>query len=301
MAVNAKGKENGTKMTQKRRTTHKKTSRKGAKKGSTSIFSRLRSIPLWGVIAGGAGVLAIYCYILIHFFVDPYSFQWKAIYGETVYPQGYNVRGIDISHYQQEISWQKLRNANMDKDPVTFVIIKATEGNTIIDEYFNDNFYQARQNDFVRGAYHFLTPYVPARKQAEFFLRQVHLTKGDLPPVLDVENEKKWKDAGKDKQQIQKMVLEWLQTVEKEYHTKPILYSSYKFRHDILTDSVFNRYPFWMAHYYVEKPRQDIEWKFWQHTDCGQLPGIKGLVDCNIFNGDRSQFDSLLIKEDREP
>ena len=133
-------------MTQKRRTTRKNPVRRARKKGSTSFFSKLRSIPFWGILLGGVGVLAIYCYILFHFFVDPYSFQWKAIYGETKYPQGYHIRGIDISHYQQDIDWQKLRNANMDKDPVTFVIIKATEGNTMIDEYFNDNFYQANRH-----------------------------------------------------------------------------------------------------------------------------------------------------------
>jgi lysozyme len=26
-------------------------------------------------------------------------------------------------------------------------------------------------------------------------------------------------------------------------------------------------------------------WKFWQHTDAGRLPGIKGDVDFNIYNG----------------
>ena len=285
-------------MTQKGRTTRRNPVRRGRKKGSTSFFHKLRSIPFWGIIIGGVGVLAIYCYILFHFFVDPYSFQWKAIYGETKYPQGYHVRGIDISHYQQEIDWQKLRNANMDKDPVSFVIIKATEGNTMIDDYFNDNFYQAKQNDFVRGAYHFLTPDVSASSQARFFLRQVHLEKGDLPPILDIEDDKKWKVAGRSNQQIQQMALEWLRIVEQAYNTPPILYSSYKFRHDILTDSVFNRYPFWMAHYYVEKPREDIKWMFWQHTDSGHLPGIKGLVDCNIFNGNREQLDGLLIQKD---
>ena len=285
-------------MTNKGRTTRRHPVRRGRKKGSTSFFHKLRSIPFWGIVIGGVGVLAVYCYILFHFFVDPYSFQWKAIYGETKYPQGYHVRGIDVSHYQQDIDWQKLRNANMDKDPVTFVIIKATEGNTMIDEYFNDNFYQARQNDFVRGAYHFLTPDVSASSQARFFLRQVHLEKGDLPPILDIEDDKKWKVAGRSNQQIQQMALEWLQIVEKAYNTPPILYSSYKFRHDILTDTLFNRYPFWMAHYYVEKPREDIKWTFWQHTDSGHLPGIKGLVDCNIFYGNREQLDALLLQSE---
>ncbi len=37
---------------------------------------------------------------------------------------------------------------------------------------------------FIRGAYHYFVPGVPAKEQAEYFLKQVHLEGGDLPPVL---------------------------------------------------------------------------------------------------------------------
>lgn len=270
---------------------------KRKKTGGFFLFRLFRSIPLWGFVLGGAGIVALYCFILFHFFVDPFSFQWKAIYGETTYPANYTVRGIDISHYQGKIDWQRLRNANMGSDPVTFVIIKATEGVTMRDDYFNDNFYQARRNGLIRGAYHFLTPYESAKKQAQFFLRQAHLEEGDLPPVLDIEDERKWLAAGKNKAQIQRMALDWLKVVEKHYGVKPIIYSSYRFRRDILSDKRFLEYPFWMAHYYVAEPAKDIEWSFWQHTDCGKLSGIRGSVDCNVFNGTMADLKSLLIKE----
>ena len=122
---------------------------KGKKTGGFSLLRLLRSIPLWGFVVGGVGVVALYCFILFHFFVDPYSFQWKAIYGETTYPAEYTIRGIDVSHYQEKIDWLRLRNANMGADPVTFVIIKATEGVSLMDDRFNDNFYQARRNGFI--------------------------------------------------------------------------------------------------------------------------------------------------------
>lgn len=269
--------------------------KRNGKKRGLRIFSR---IPLWGYLLGGAAVLGIYCYVLFYFFVNPYSFQWKAIYGEPTYPSGYTVRGIDISHYQQSIDWQKLSSAMMNDDPVTFVIIKGTEGVSILDENFNENFYQAKRHDFVRGAYHYLSPDISASKQARFFLKQVHLEPGDLPPVLDIEEYSKWKSAGRTKEDIQRMALEWLDIVGRHYRVRPIIYSNFKFRQDILTDTAFNRYPFWVAHYYVEKPRNDIQWTMWQHTDCGRVDGIRGFVDCNIFNGDLESFRNLLLKED---
>jgi lysozyme len=36
-------------------------------------------------------------------------------------------------------------------------------------------------------------------------------------------------------------------------------------------------------------------WKFWQHTDNGRLPGIKGTVDFNIYNGSFYDLRKLTI------
>lgn len=37
------------------------------------------------------------------------------------------------------------------------------------------------------------------------------------------------------------------------------------------------------------------KWKFWQHTDAGKLPGIKGYVDFNIYNGSYYDLRKLCI------
>lgn len=269
---------------------------KRGKAGGSFIARLLRHVPMWWGIAGGAAMVVLYCYLLYHFFVNPYSFQWKAIYGETTYPPAYTIRGIDISHYQERIDWQQLCRTNMGTDPVTFVIIKATEGISLKDSHFDDNFKQVRSNGLVRGAYHFLTPDVPAKEQAEFFTSCVNLLPGDLPPVLDIEDERKWLASGKNKADIQRMAMEWLDAVEQHYGVKPILYSGYRFRRDVLDAPCFDTYPFWMAHYYVSQPATDITWSFWQHTDCGKLDGIRGPVDCNVFNGNADDFEELLIK-----
>ena len=101
---------------------------KGGKSRSTknkkNVFGRY-SVYIWiGIVLVSFAYIGLFYY----FFVSPYSFRWKAIYGEPEYPDGYNVRGIDISHYQNNIKWEKLRNASLNNDPVRFIIIKATEG-----------------------------------------------------------------------------------------------------------------------------------------------------------------------------
>ena len=36
----------------------------------------------------------------------------------------------------------------------------------------------------------------------------------------------------------------------------------------------------------------------WQHTDCGRVSGIRGQVDCNIFNGSVQDLMEFLLKEE---
>lgn len=272
----------------------KKTS-SARKKNKTSKWLFFKRLPSWSVWTGAILLCAIYVFSFYYFFVGPYSFRWKAIYGDPVYPEGFDIHGIDVSHYQENIDWEMLRNASLNSSPVSFVFIKATEGVSLMDENFNQNFYRARKNDLIRGAYHFFVPDMDARKQAQFFLKQVHLEPGDLPPVLDVEKAGNLTDV-----QLKKAVKTWLDVVEAEYKVKPIIYTGYKFKLRYLNDEIFNEYPYWIAHYYVEKLEYKGKWNFWQHTDCGKVKGIRGNVDCNIFNGSYEELMELTIKDTDE-
>lgn len=263
----------------------------GSRKSWLERFFSSSHIVLY--VLGGLLFISVACAALYFFFVNPYSFRWRAMLGEPTYPEGYDIRGIDISHYQGEIQWDMLRNATINNDPIRFVFIKATEGISLMDENFNENFYQAKNNDFIRGAYHFFTPDCSPERQARYFLHQVHLEPGDLPPVLDVE-----KIGNLSRQELRQRVKRWLDIVENAYGVKPILYTGYKFKTTYLNDTIFNAYPYWIAHYYVDRLRYQGPWSFWQHTDRGRVAGITGDVDVNIFNGNLEQLMNLTLKEE---
>ncbi len=248
-----------------------------------NVFIRLlQHMPAWAWWTGGTLVAALYVYFFYYIFVSPFGFRWRALYGDVSYPEGYEIHGIDISHHQGRIDWDLLRDKGLiNERPIRFIMIKSTEGANRLDENFRDNFYQAREHGFTRGTYHFYSVHSPAKEQAEFFIRQVKLENGDLPPVLDVEHKPKTQSDDEFKQSV----LEWLHIVEKHYGVKPIIYTYYKFKMRYLSDPSFDAYPYWIAHYYVEKVEYKGPWKFWQHTDAGRLPGIRGDVDFNIYNG----------------
>ncbi len=270
------------------RTTAKRTARRRRSRRSSGLWSRY---PRWAWWIGGIAVVVLYVFLFYHFFVGPTGFRWRALYGDEVYPEGYEIHGIDISHYQGDIDWEQLKNAMIKGCPVRFVIIKSTEGSSRLDENFRSNFNQARDFGFIRGVYHFWSNKSTAREQAYYFLQQVHLTDGDLPPVLDIEH----KPDDKSVEDFQRDVLTWLHIVEDRYHVKPIIYTYYKFKEQYLSAPVFDDYPYWIAHYYVDKVQYKGKWKFWQHTDAGKLPGIKGYVDFDIYNGSYYDLKQLCI------
>lgn len=284
-------------MVKEKKVTAKKPAKKPAPKRTPSKRKAKKTIhkevPAWARYLLGIFVVVVFVTGFYWFFIRPYAYRWKPCYGLKGYgicmPSGYQVHGIDISHYQGDINWNMLKQTRQGQFPISFIFMKATEGGDYSDDKFVANFDSAKAHGFIRGAYHFYNPKTDANKQADFFIRSVKLEPGDLPPVLDIEKK------GKDIKKLQADLKVWLRKVESHYGVKPIIYASYKFKTRYLNDSVFNSYPYWIAHYYVDSVRYDGDWKFWQHTDVGTLPGIDEKVDLNVFNGSLQELKRMQL------
>lgn len=283
---------NSKKKTTRRTKTKSRSNKQGALTWAERSLGHGYKRVFWiGLLFGAAA----YLFFTYRYIVAPSSNLWQGLFGSTKYPDEYKVRGIDISRYQAEIDWERVANANIDQQPVRFVIAKATEGESHVDKNFSDNFYQIGQYDFVRGAYHFFSPKISGDVQAKHYLKQVHLEPGDLAPVLDVET-----IGNLTPQQLRSEVAEWLNIVEKHYNTRPIIYTGLKFKQTYLNTPAFDRYHFWIAHYYVKQLSYKGKWKFWQFTDRGRVAGISGDVDLNVYNGSAYDLQQLTIPEPQD-
>lgn len=252
-------------------------------------------MPLWLRNALALLIVGLFSVTFYYFVIRPYSYRWKECNGQKAYgiclPCCYEVHGIDISHYQGKIDWDQVAQHRESDFPLHFVFMKATEGGDHGDDTFTANFAEAGKRGFIRGAYHFFSPKTDPLKQADFFIRTVKLSPGDLPPVLDVEVAGK-----KPKKELQQRIRQWLDRVESHYGVKPILYTSYKFKTHYLDDPLFDAYPYWIAHYYVDSVKYEGKWHFWQHSDIGTVPGINHDVDLNVFNGTLEELREMTIK-----
>lgn len=288
-------KEKAVKAVTKKKQPSKPVVKKRTPAKGKSKKKKQKEMPSWYKYLLGFLIVVVFSGVFYYFFIRPYAYRWKPCYGMKGYgvcmPHGYKVHGIDISHYQGDINWKMLEQTRQGQFPVQFIFMKATEGGDYSDKRFVANFDSAKAHGFIRGAYHFYNPKTDVNKQADFFINSVKLEPGDLPPVLDIEKK------GKDMKKLQADLKLWLRRIENHYGVKPIIYASYKFKNRYLNDSVFNSYPYWIAHYYVDSVYYKGDWKFWQHTDVGTLPGIKEQVDLNVFNGGLEGLNALRIKE----
>ena len=212
-------------------------------------------------------------------------------------PWTYAVHGTDVSKYQTDVDWRSARMSG-----ITFAFIKATEGGDRLDDFFHRHWAGAKAAGIPRGAYHFYYFCRSAKEQAEWFIRNVPRDASALPPVLDME----WNHLSPSCKlrppaaTVQAEMKVWLDIVGRHYGKRPIIYTSIDFYEDNRLDA-FHGYDWWLrsvsAHPHDRYGGR--RWLFWQYTGTGEVPGIRGDADINVFNGDTAAWRKWLASVTR--
>lgn len=215
----------------------------------------------------------------------------KPINFGKVAPRHYAVHGVDVSRWQGEIDWPKLRSQGAN-----FAFIKATDGGDHLDPMFMKNWTGAAAAGIRRGAYHFFYWCRPASEQADWFIRNVPKVAGALPPVIDVE----WNGKSRCRKrpspaQVREKMQVFMDRLERHYGQRPIIYTAPDFYADNLKGA-FTDYPFWLRAVAQHPSRvyPGRKWVFWQYSGSGLSHGVKGNIDLNVFNGTEAQWRNWL-------
>jgi lysozyme len=210
-------------------------------------------------------------------------------------PRSLPVHGVDVSRWQGDIDWAKLRSQGAN-----FVYIKATDGGDHLDPMFMRNWRAAGAAGLRRGAYHFFYWCRTAGEQADWFIRNVPKVQGALPPAIDVE----WNGDSRTcrKHPSRERVLEKMQVfmdkLEKYYGQRPVIYTSPDF-HDDNLEGEFKEYAFWLRSV-AAHPRKTYpgrKWMFWQYSGSGLSHGVKGRIDLNVFNGNEDAWHAWVSEQ----
>ncbi|MCO5730317.1 glycoside hydrolase family 25 protein [Rhizobium sp. SSA_523] len=208
------------------------------------------------------------------------------------HPGRHPIHGIDVSKWNGDVDWAKVRNAGVD-----FVFIKATEGGDRVDAAFQRNWRGAATAGLAHAPFHFYYFCTGPDEQADWFTANVPKSALTMPPVLDVE----WNPGSPtcktrpEPAAVRAVMARFLSRIEAHYGKRPIIYTSVDFHRENLVGH-FRNYPFWVrsvaAHPEEIYPGRD--WSFWQYTSTGVIPGIGGDTDINVFNGTARHWEDWL-------
>jgi len=224
---------------------------------------------LWGLIPIGIIAFVVFWYRVETQVETPTHFL-------EIIPEGYASVGIDVSHHQGTIDWDKLLIDKGFDTLIDFVYCKVTEGADHVDTQWENNRETLNEMGVLNGAYHYFSTKTPPRPQAAHFLANWDERAIDLPPALDVEDE-----GISDEDLIAKMRI-WLTEVERVSGIRPIIYTSLNF-YETKFRNQFPGYQFWLAAYSREPQfMTDKDVIHWQFSETGRLPGIDNEVDLNV-------------------
>lgn len=194
-------------------------------------------------------------------------------------------RGIDVSAYQGDVDWAKVKNAGVE-----FVFIRigfrgyGSTGNMVEDAYAKTNLKAAKDAGLLVGAYFFsqAITVAEAEEEAEFALQILGETKLDLPLAYDWEHVKDTaRTANVTAAELTAFAKAFCAKVE-ESGNQSMVYFNEKYAAGRMMPEELGGIDFWYAQY---DGKMDLPYRaeFWQFSNTGKVPGIYGNVDLNIW------------------
>ena len=220
--------------------------------------------------------------------VCPYDTNLLVLDGSIMYyndPAYETAIGIDVSSHQGEIDWERVAASGVE-----FAMIRlgyrgyGSEGTLNLDPYFEQNLAGARAAGLKVGIYFFSQAITveEAYEEAAFVLEHLDGEELDYPLAYDWEpiSGVGARTDGLDSVTLTDCALTFCHMAELAgytpmvYYNNPVGYGRYDLSR--LTD-----YDVWFAQY-ASRPTMYYDYRIWQYTSSGTVPGIDTRVDMNI-------------------
>lgn len=191
--------------------------------------------------------------------------------------------GIDVSKWNGEIDWDKVKNAGVE-----YVIIRAgyrgsTTGSLVVDPYYEANIRGAISSGLKVGVYFFTQAVneIEAVEEASAVLNLIREYKLDYPVFIDTEGAGGNGRADGLDTETRTLVCEaFCSTIENAGYEAGVYASRNWLNNNLVTQRLEN-YNIWLAEY-RSVPLYQGYYQMWQYTSKGRIDGIEGNVDMNI-------------------
>lgn len=208
---------------------------------------------------------------------------------------------IDISHWQSDEKAIDFKKVKVTLPNLKGIIIKATQGDDLIDGKLRSNYKGAKTLNIPIGFYHFLNSTLDGASQAKHFLNTINSLDGidkikKIIPAIDVEEDKIHSVS-----KLSKIVSDFIAHCSENKIPKLLFYSGLSFlKFNLGGPVMFMHNPLWLAFYSNLNP-QDHKWfptqwrnnfALWQFA-AQKITGFAGDVDVNQINPN-FDFNSLL-------
>jgi GH25 family lysozyme M1 (1,4-beta-N-acetylmuramidase) len=210
--------------------------------------------------------------------------SWLNSRPSYVAPGYESLNGIDVSFYQGEIDWEKVK-----EDGIEFAILRVGyrgygSGALVEDERFAEYLAGAREAGLLVGAYFFSQAINEAEaiEEAEMTLAALGGVPLDFPVIYDFE-EISGTSARTDflsSDQITDQTIAFCERVRAAGYT-PMIYANPGFFIQQMNLPELEGYDKWVAQYY-KTPIWPYSFSLWQYSSTGSVNGIQGDVDLDL-------------------
>ncbi|MGN1204191.1 MAG: glycoside hydrolase family 25 protein [Lachnospiraceae bacterium] len=193
------------------------------------------------------------------------------------------VLGIDVSKWQKEIDWDKVKNAGVD-----FAIIRcgyrgSVTGSLVEDPYFVQNIKAAGAAGINVGVYFFTQAVteVEAVEEASMVISLIKDYELSYPVFIDTEGAGGNGRADSLSVEERTAVCEAFCSTIKNAGYEAGVYASRNWYNNKLDTPSLEKYTIWLAEY-RSVPVYQGYYQMWQFTSKGKIDGITGNVDLNV-------------------
>lgn len=188
--------------------------------------------------------------------------------------------GIDVSNHQGDIDWETVKNSGVEFAFIRIGYGHNREAKIMEDEKFKKNLEGARNVGLKVGLYFYsyATEIWEAEEQANWIVKTLNGEKIDLPIVFDYETWKSFPTYNINIVDLNKVAKRFLDIL----HDNGYEGMNYSSKYYLNTIWNLSEYPTWLAHY-VSKTNYDKDFKVWQFSNTGEVPGINGFVDLDVL------------------